>query len=90
MNSGEDQAGEHFAQVEAAVEAILIFTEVSVRILLEIEGMIGACDGSLQIPEDGVDPGKAFHLGAFAVLANHVLIMQTTGFRYRRETGQTV
>jgi hypothetical protein len=83
LNSGEDQPGQHFAQVKAAIKAVLVFTEVSVRIFLEIEGMIGARDGRLQIAKNGINPGEAFHLGAFAILADYVLLVQATGFRYR-------
>jgi len=60
------------------VETILILSEIPVRVLLEIKGMIGACDRSFQVPKDRVNPGKAGHLCAFS-FADDVPIMAATG-----------
>lgn len=55
--SGFDEPGKHGGQIEAVIEAILILTEIPVRILVKIKGVIGARDCSFQVPQDRVDPG---------------------------------
>lgn len=59
------------------------------RILLKIKGVIGARDRSLQVPQDRIDPGKAFHLCAFS-FADDVPFMNAAGLLYSCEAGKAV
>ena len=51
------------------VETVLALSKITVRVLVEIEGMIRIRNGVLQVPEDRIDPGKAFHFSAFTPFA---------------------
>jgi hypothetical protein len=71
------------------IETILILPEIPVRILLEIKGVVGACDRGFQVAKDRIDPGKAVHLCAFS-FADDVPVMNAAGLFYSREAGKTV
>ena len=72
MRSSIDQPGEYGCQVEPAVKPVLAFSQIAVAVFFKVKGMIGPVDGSLQVAEYGVDPAKAFHVGAFTAFANNL------------------
>jgi len=49
-----DQARHHPGKIEAAIEAILILTQVPVNILFKVERMVCSTDGSLEIADGDV------------------------------------
>src|SRR5438093_3510685 len=53
--SCSSQASEDRAQVEASIEQVLNLSEISMRVLLEAEGVIRAGQCGLQVAQDRVD-----------------------------------
>ena len=86
----ENHARQQRSEIEATVETILILTEVTVRVFLEVEGMIGPVDGVLQIAQDGIDPGKTSHVGAFTTFADNFTLLVTPGLSDRLEAPEAI
>ena len=86
----ENHARQQRSEIEAVVEPILILTEVTVRVFLEVEGMVGPVDGVLQVAQDGIDPGKTSHVGAFAAFADNFTLLDTPGLSDRLEAPETI
>jgi hypothetical protein len=68
------QARDHARQVEAAVEAALHLSEVAGGVLVELEAMIRALDGALEVAKEGVHPVKAVQLRALSRADDHALV----------------
>jgi len=50
-----EESGKHRAHVEPPVKPILEFGEVAMGVLGEVEGVVGAADRGLEVPQHGVD-----------------------------------
>ena len=49
----------HVGEIEASVEAPSGFTEVSVGVFAELEGVIAAVNGAFDVAKYGVDPDRS-------------------------------
>ena len=53
-----DEADEDRPQIESPIEAVLRFGEIAIRVLGEVEGMVGPCDRGLEVAKHGVHVAK--------------------------------
>lgn len=86
----DNHARKQHSEIEAAVETILILTEVTVGVFFEVKGMVGPVDGVFQVAQDGVDPGKTSHVGAFAAFADNFTLLETPGLSDRLEAPEAI
>lgn len=60
------------------------------RVFLELEAMIRSGNGGLQVTQEGINPGKARHIGTFALLCHNLRVMGAASRSYTTETGQSI
>ena len=83
------QATEDGAHVKAAVESVLEFSEVAVSVLGELDRMLGAGDGRIQVALRGAD-GVEARVGRLRVaVADHDAVVDP-GLGHYIEASQTI
>jgi acyl-CoA thioester hydrolase len=85
-----EQPGENHFQVETAVESVLDFGEIMMRLFDEIEGVIRFGECSLQITQKGVDRAKLLKLDAGTTPAGHGTFVSASRSHHGFEAPQTI
>ena len=84
------QAWQDGLQIEAPVEPILTFGQITMGVFSEIEGMIGSRQSGLDVAQHGVDPSKAWHVGTVPACTDHFRRMDRAGLLNAREAVQAI
>ena len=90
LTGGSGQALEDGAKVESSIEQILNLAEISMRVLVESEGVVRAGQCGLQVTQGCVDGQERWVLGAGGTAAGDVLLVQDAATAYCREATQAV
>ena len=90
MCRSSDHSGKQACKIEAAVESILIFTEVAVSVLIKVKCVICPTNSSLQVAKDCIDPGETLHIRAFSAWADNFPLLDAAHFSYGLKTPETI
>lgn len=85
-----EKAREHSAEIKTTIKTILSFAQIAVGVLLKAKSVIRSTDRSLEVAQDGVDPGKTCHLGTFSLCSNNLRFMDATSFRHSPKASQSI
>ena len=87
--AGTHKANQDDRQVQAAVESVLNFGEITVGVLFKIEAVIGSGKGSFEIAEKGVDGMELLDFDACSapagnggVVRNAIKLVPLSAFHY--------
>lgn len=84
------QALQDGGQIEASIEQVLDLPEIAMGVLSETEGVVCACQGSLQISKCCVDGQERRMFDAGGTAAGNVLLMHKATATHCGETSQAI